>query len=806
MNWRFDLDGVEIDEPIGMDEFTIAIMRDERWHGVFIEASASRLQFYGDGYRILKAAKEADGVDANVIFTASVKCEGESEYSTAISGRLNFGMYKEDCGDTCLISLNVEQDTCAMVFKNRFDQKVNIDSNLAFDKITLLEDYEGLGFNLPLATQVVPISTDGEVVPAGDDFELTDLAGSVSAFTLVRPIYGIVNDNSISTGQLDNPASVYQQNDGPVLISPQVLLEENEDCILTNWNYDVRMKGTIRLIGDNAPSSGVSIVFGHWDGSAIIYNVITDIEPEFTIANPMVSGQVYNFDRHYTGSVAIPEGNGVYMFIKQAVVGLDDRTYDIHFDQETNFKLWNDRQCPATSCEVYLVNELLARCTEAITDRCLTIKSDYYGRSDSEPYASDTDGCGGLRVLTNGLKVRQAEEKLLFASMEEVMNGLRAIDNIGMGMEPNTEVGTGEWVRIEPAEYFYQDVKILDLPYIPKAASELQDQWVYSNIRYGYNNWEIKSTKGIDEFNSYKERRTGIKSVNNELDITTDMIASGYIIENLRTSTLAITGETDNSYDNDIFIICVDRDTTPQVRESFFGTGTPGTFFFAKAEGQFLQVGSVVNVSGTSLNNGNLTITLIVEDNWGYYFTVAEATVTESFVNATFTGVSGYFGLLVVEQNIASSPANFYSPTTAYNWRIRPLYNLMRWFKSIAQCYVNLNNTTSKLFFTFGKGNYLAEGQITDSCALENKVMAENSDLSKYDYLNAADYLPIHKPEIISFTYPLSVADYMLIKVTPYGYLNVQCGNGDYEKAYIKSINYSPVRGSANFILVKKWQ
>jgi hypothetical protein len=303
--------------------------------------------------------------------------------------------------------------------------------------------------------------------------------------------------------------------------------------------------------------------------------------------------------------------------------------------------------------------------------------------------------------------------------MKELMEGLRAIDNIGMGMQSDR-------VRIEPAEYFYQNTKILDIPLIPKAISNIEDQLVYSNLKTGYSKWEIKSIKGIDELNSAKEYRTGIKSVSNELDIRSNLIAAGYIIENLRTQTLVNTGNTDSTYDNDVFIICVDRDA------------------------------------------------------YGYH----------------------------VEQGIAENSANFFSPATAYNWRIRPVYNLMRWFKSIAQSYVSLVNTTSKLFFTSGTGNYLAEGNISvyDSCRIENKVLAENDDIDYNDFQNTDDATPIYQPEIITFDYPLSLADYKLIKSNPYGYLNVQCGQGVFFQAYIKNVQYKPAEGMATFTLIKKWQ
>lgn len=731
MEWQFKLDATIIEEPIGFEAIAFNVMRDDRWHGIFFEASTTQLSFYGTAFGILKAAKESAGVDAIVIFTASSRCEGQAAYEEVISGKLNFSNYQESCGDDCLIRMSVEQDNCAMVFKNRFDQKVNIDSNVAFNKATVLADYTRLGFSMKLATQEIPISADADVSLDSDLLTLEPLNFFLGEQNLlIRPIYDIVNDNSILTGQLNDPSNRFQDPAETFLLSPQVLPEDAQGCISEVFAYTIRLKGAVDL--NLISSTGVGATFSlrtvvdYWDGTGTHVGPGNLTGNAIPLHNDLV-GTLFDaakpFDATYTGTVSLPQGSGLYAYIKiyysagvstNAVAG-----FNIDFDPETSFLLTNTKKCPPTNAEVYLVNETLARATESITDRCLTMKSDYYGRTDSQPSASETDGCGSLRVVTPGLKIRQAPGKDFFASMKELMEGLRAIDNIGMGMESNR-------VRIEPAEWFYQDVKILDLPLIPSARSNIDDSKVYSNIKTGYSKWEIKSIKGIDEFNSAKEFRTGIKAVQNELDIRSNLISSGYIIEDLRTKTLLNTGNTDSTYDNDVFIIVVDRDA------------------------------------------------------YGFH----------------------------VEQGKAQSPANFFSPSTAYNWRIRPMYNLMRWFKSIAQSYVSLASTPSKLFFTSGAGNYLAKGRLStyDLCRLENKVLAENDDLSYFDFENTADATPIYKPETITFDYPLSLADYKLIKATPYGYLNVQCGNGDFIKAYIKQLSYKPAEGLASFTLIKKWQ
>lgn len=729
--WKHTLDGIEIEEPLGFADIVFNIQRDDLWHGIFVEASTSQLGFFGVAFDILKTAKDNYGIDAVVIYTASSRCEGQTEYTEVISGKLNFGSYQESCGDECIIRMSVEQDTCAMIFKNRFDQKVNIDSNIAFDKLTVLEDYTGLGFTMPLATQRIPISADADVSLNGSSEDYTDVELFLGEQNLLcRPIYSRVNDNSINTGYLDDPLNIFQDPGDNFLLTPQVLLGENSNCILDEFEYRIRMKGRLRMDVNSTVGSNIVIPFvcvDYWNGDGVhwgpgnLTGQATEIHRD-QIAPGILDGITYEFDFTYTGTVALPFEYGLYAYVKffQNPGGSLDSinaNFHIEWDSETEFYLYNIQECPPTDCEVYLINETLARATEAITNGCLTVDSDYYGRLDSQPYSKDQDGCGGLRIFTPGLKIRQAPDKEFFASPKEMLMGLRAIDNIGMGM-------FADRLRIEPAEWFYQDFKMLDLLLIPKSVTDIEEQLIYSNIKSGYNKWEIKSVKGIDEFCSYKERRTGIQSVNNELDITTDLIASGYIIAKLRTSTLIDSGLTDSEYDNDVFIICVQRG--------------------------------------------------------GYNY--------------------------LVEQNIASYPLNYFDPATAYNWRIRPLYNLMRWFKSIAQSYVNLANTASKIFFTSGKGNYLAQGQVTDPCGIENKVLQENDDISASDFKNTSDATPIFKAETIKFEYPLSIADYKFIKSNPYGFVNIQCGaNGPIQKAYIKTIEYKPANGTAEFTLKKSW-
>jgi hypothetical protein len=424
------------------------------------------------------------------------------------------------------------------------------------------------------------------------------------------------------------------------------------------------------------------------------------------------------------------EGNGLYAYIEiktDKLFPVSTLFMDVDFDSDTYFTLSGVRSCEPTQANVYAINESLSHVVEAITDNCLKVKSDYFGRTDSEPYASAEDGCGSLRIITSGLYIRKAINPKLFASVKDLFDGLRGIDNIGMGIEDNLNLPNAQWLRIEPVEYFYQDREMIAFPFVPAAKKAIQEQLHYSIIKTGFNNWEAEEINGLDEFNSTKEFRTGLTSVNNPLDISSNLIAAGYLWETTRDQSFADTGAADNKYDNNIFIACVERDA------------------------------------------------------YGFH----------------------------IEQGDINNATNIFSPATAYNWRIRPFYNLMRWFKSIINSYPNLIDTTNKLFFSAGTGNLLASGEIGGaypSCKLEKGQKAENKDLYISDFADQSEAIPIWKPEYMTLTYDLSVKDYKSIKAFPYGFISVQCGTGEYVKAYIQDARYRLMKGTCDFTLKLKWE
>lgn len=731
--WTFSLDALAIDEPVGFSDMILRAKRDDAWHGVFFEASTSELQFYGDAFDYLLNKKETFGFDGDVTFTATTQCGGED---AIFDGKLDFRQFKRKCGTDCYIYMPVEQEGCLMTLRNRYDQKVDMDNLTSFNGLTIIPNYNGLNFTMELAAQEMQARIEGYVADGGEVFNLDifpvgsgpDYRGKIYA---VRPDYSNAIISSINQAQLTPTVQAASDNGlNDSVLSPVLLLDNEDTCYDNNIIYEGRLKGSSTFcLDDDTPGSGgdasfdikLQVVKGNDVpfGSFTILHTVTIFDgvlPENVF--------VFDFDLPFSGTTTLDDGEGIFAYY---ILNTNSDTRfcstgagnNITWDEETYIILNSVRQCPPTNATVSLIHETASHVVEAITDHCLTVKSDYYGRTDSEPYAAATDGCGALRVLTSGLRLRNAETPKHFASLKEVFDGLNAIDNIGMSVEDTQ-------LRIEPVEYFYQDELILSLPYIPEATYELQEDMAYSLVKIGYDKWETENVNGLDEFNSNKEFRTTLKAIDNTLDQTSNFIAGGYPIEHTRQQSFADTGAADTKYDNDTFIICVTR--LPYA----------------------------------------------------------------------------YGNDYAVEQGNIENGANMYSPSTAYNWRIRPMYNLMRWWKSIAQSYVNLANSASKLFFSAGTGNLLATGDmLSDPCRVDAVTKPENGDLARSDMFTGKD--PIWKPETVNIRYPMSLKEYNLVKANPYGYIYFQCGTGDYDKGYITNLLYRVAKGEVEMTLKLKY-
>lgn len=736
MIWQFYLNDLEVDEPLGWSELELSMKRDDKLHGATFEAGLSTLRFMGEGAEYLESQYAANRISAVVIFSAFMACDGY-DFEEVFRGRVNFGKRKVRCGDACTVDVLVEEESCHVTLRARYDQKVDLDSGTAFDGVTALASYAGLGREFELNAHVLPLSIDGEVAAGGSTFEFNEsIPQGALHFWGLRPAYGRENMNSIDSGQLVPGSDFYwsftEDGETTALIegSPQLLFESfNGRCTTSPLEYSARMKGTLRVVTDNDDSTIGWLRYRvfTWGGEGFIWN-----DDDINVINEVTLqagfpgiDTLYTkvFDETLSGTTTVPEGHGLYFLITFQTTGGDaNMNIEVDWDPETNVLITTEKTCEATLTDGYLIHETLSRVVESITNNCMRVKSEYYGRTDSQPFDFPADGCGGVAMLTSGLKIRRAPNDKFFASLKELIEGLNGMDNIGMGTEPDPVIEGRLLLRIEGVEFFYQDTEIFRAPFIPGATEETIESEHYARILVGYNKWEVEGVNGLDEINSNREYSTPLDTINTTLDVRSNLVTGSYPIEVTRQQSFADTGAADTKYDNDIFFISLFR----------------GGYLYSE---------------------------------------------------------------LMVEQGNITSASGMFSPDTLYNYHKSPIRNLIRWFRTIAAGLPDLN---ARLKFNSGTGNLQARGeQASGFCKVETMPLSESQNITTAHI--ADDFTPIWRPENITFEYPMALAEYLIIKANPYGYVSYQCGQGDWRKGWVREIKYRPVDGMATITLKKQY-
>jgi hypothetical protein len=144
---------------------------------------------------------------------------------------------------------------------------------------------------------------------------------------------------------------------------------------------------------------------------------------------------------------------------------------------------------------------------------------------------------------------------------------------------------------------------------------------------------------------------------------------------------------------------------------------------------------------------------------------------------------------------------NLLSPETAYNLDLSPARNLLRHGNVINGGLLKKNFSEYK--FMSGEGNYLMESQTTNECpgSFDGELLAENQDIP-WNYADVEEVDPCWVPYELSFTFPLSMEDVVLIKLYKNRAINISGDiheDGDLETVFILDLDYEPVTGLAEF-------
>lgn len=600
IRWRFtlnpDTDNKEIAEPKGWTELTLTLKRDDLWHGVFFEYSGE-LGFYNnptnanqDAYTFIRDEYELQGVEGFVLLEVEMACNDTDEFEREAVWRLNFSSYKETRGAECFVSLNLEPENCLMTFKNRYDQPVTFSDNLSYNG-TDLGAYTYLGFNLTLPPKTIlqqaNLNSPGFVGADGNSHPTVTVNHTISA-----ALGGTVTKEGIGYFQFGlnpGPGTAYDAADGLDEITTRNPISDGSDSDYSNlqMNYNIliggtytfsfiiqgRISATVTTNANNTDCSGDEDTFNYLGYEIYIKaGATTDL-----IYSASDSG-CFNPTKEFTSipmgglgiglTYTLNAGDEVQIYVRvraegtwnHPLIGSRDVSFALNFDGSASMDVIAYTLSEETTTKASLINEVGSRILEKTTDDCLRLLSNYYGRTDSQPYPAPNGetGIGGLRALMAGLDIRQYTSGRLSLSFKQLFEGLNAIDYIGIGLESDTNRVNSQVVRMEPAAHFYDPEVILTLDKIPLVVIEVITSLHYSIYKGGYNKWEAEEYFGLDEFATDRNYRTELTSTKNTLDRVCSFIASGYAIEITRRQKLYnATTAIDWRFDNDTFIVCL---------------------------------------------------------------------------------------------------------------------------------------------------------------------------------------------------------------------------------------------------------
>jgi hypothetical protein len=852
-----------IDEPIGWDANTMELKRDLEVHGISFETQGWNFEFHGKAYKMLKAEYEQYGIEGNMTLILEEDCgNGYEEFGRA---KFMFKNYDYFCGGECYVKIPLETTSEVKDIRNRFNQKVNIDTLVAFDNTTALLPYTALGFNLVLPSKGIFIKNennnkesnvevfDGNILPPyntgvnntaahamefgfnkkisseiGNFYNptihlLTKIyygGGDPAVFDGVQPIY-----HSVPGMAFDTP--IYPLNCSPFLNYNEG--SPNYGAITNPINLEINVNGELEI--QESYVGTVCLHLLHLPFRKRVDNGELESDYNYVWEYPLFCktgtsfptdyfNGIINIGVNYTGQITLAKDDRYYFFmsiseIKSAAninaVNAGYKAFKLTLNDQNGgsfIKLTNLSKTKATIAKTYLVNEVWSRIVESLTNNNVKAYSEYFGRTDSQPYSHNADGCGSLEAVTDGLRIRRQENKLsnnptfFSLSLQDMWEGLHPIHNIGFGIEPDINRPGFNRLRIEPSKYFYDNTVIYSCLNVGAITRKATEKEIYSTFQFGYAKWEAEEYTGLDEFLTKRTYRTTLSQIKNDLVKLSKFVASGYALEITRRK-----GENskDWRFDKDTFIICL-------IRNNFFNVT-----FVAATNSMIFETTTInsnqftfptITIGGTLNNNGIRTISSISTSGSGGGITTVEiefsggTTIDEICATVIFPSIT-FTNNLSVELGNINTPQNIIDSDTIYNFRISPIRNAMRWMNKVFESYKQFGNNC-KLIFTDGDANYHAAGEmIGANCKQENQSIAENITIDTTIYQNTINAKPFKTAERIIFDDAISSKNYTVLKNNKYGliYFSNDCEEG---YGWIDTIHYKPVQGIATFTLIPK--
>lgn len=554
---------VLIHEPVGWDSLNKILSRQtvtrdkNAWaHGILFEYTTS-LRFIKDGKTIIHTLYELYGPETEIQVYIDKQNTQTRKWERDFTGRLNLMTLKiSKLYAECM----VENTGFVQKFKNRSAIKVNINSltNLDGGSIT---PFTNERIDLTLHSKTFKREFESSSSPAGASALMP--IEQIIAEEYNGPMYVMVGllptkqeiDNFLHFG-----LSVSLQN--PETTSKYIFK------VAEAGQYTFNIDLNVRALYDGETVLQWSMKWYLKYGRPTNYTTVEigSVTDDQNSSSPLILNETYQ------ASVALEADDEIYFWGALenggSWVGVGNSGDVIFFDTRiegpanipTIFNLSADTTTPATDTKAVLIHEAAARISQAITGREDAFRSDFYGRTDSEPNTYASDGEGSLRALLPGFWVRgfPATDKPLYLSFSELLAFASAVDGTSVGIEV---IDGKEYIVLKPLEEFYQQVEILKLNNVKDIEKEVAEEFYYNEMEIGFRKWTVSGGRvnHLDEFNTIRNYSFPITQVQRKLSLVSPLIAGGYALEATRRETFAKSATKDSEYDNEVFVVQLKR-------------------------------------------------------------------------------------------------------------------------------------------------------------------------------------------------------------------------------------------------------
>ncbi len=792
------LNGTEIDEPIGFDNLKMTMKRGD-YHGMSAEVSEQTLEFYGIAADLIR---EAYYTDLDTELTYRVTADGEEMYS----GVLDLSTYEEQYSDYCSVSCKVGEVGIKTTFNNRTDVEIDLNGTKTIDGKSLAHSYPWEKRMIPYRTidyrnRLYQGTTTTYDMLNGETLRLKS-ANDEEVGMVGTNILNIAFD-TISKNEFGTCAPALYISDvrgnysaaagGPNLagyFSPtyeadsETLKDEYSD-IEVDINVDLWVQFTqkpftnamIKCCED--PSLSVKIAYVKNGGYYTIWQT-------GTLDNSTYSGK-YHLGLKDTFTCKASELGSLYIvlmidsnaFCQGITKNNVAAAFKVQIDNTSYVNItYKSRMEDQVTADTMFVHEALNKVSESISENALTVKSDLYSRYNSvvNPHTATTAntsafgfyfGDSALKAITNGYKIRGLytttdKERNMPMSFKTLIEALDAIDCIGWGF--SEESGT-TYIRVERWSWFYKtDDPILVINSPNSVKTSIDTSLIISELAIGYKKYLTnEDIASIDNIMSERTFTTNTKAISNSVSKQCEFIADNYATELTRRAAKEKEADEEFKYDENVFIFSL-----AAIRKNTIITGYTIDTDISTTDSTILRPEEVYNAKLSPARNAYHWINRL--------FCVAGI--------KPFTCTSGKvnYKAQVETKKTANESIGVVMRTTDDVNTIPTYTQILPGGSKIANLQQNAENYTlrERYYKTYQLDN---TGQVNTGIPSSDDVVIPR----------------VFKAETISFTYPLSVAEYKKVKANPYGLIEV-----DGVLGWIKEFTYSFADGEATFKLIPK--